>query len=109
MHLYCGKDDAVREALAESLAHRLGEGERVGLLIAVEDVAHLRTDGPGVEVGVVGSLHDMEEVARNLFRVMRELDATHPELILARDVPETGLGRAIRDRLRRAAKVVVEL
>lgn len=109
MHLYCGDDGAVRRALEEALAHAHRQGQRVGLLASTEDLQAMAVDRDRVEVGVLGSLANLEEVARNLFRVMREVDAAHPELILARDVPERGLGRAIRDRLRRAAKVVVEL
>lgn len=46
---------------------------------------------------------DMHEAARNLFAAMRKLDADHHELILAEFVPDFGLGRAINDRLKRAA------
>lgn len=46
---------------------------------------------------------DLTEAARNLFRYMRELDQEPIELILTESVPETGLGPAINDRLRRAA------
>ena len=46
---------------------------------------------------------DLTEAARNLFRFMRELDQESIELILTEFVPETGLGPAINDRLRRAA------
>jgi len=38
-----------------------------------------------------------------LFAAMRRLDALNLDLIVARPVPELGLGRAINDRLRRAA------
>jgi L-threonylcarbamoyladenylate synthase len=38
-----------------------------------------------------------------LFAGLRELDDAQPQLILAEEVPETGLGRAINDRLRRAS------
>lgn len=47
---------------------------------------------------------DWSTAARNLFSMMRELDgAPGVEVIYARRVPEQGLGRAIMDRLRRAA------
>lgn len=45
-----------------------------------------------------------EEIARNLFAVLRRADAASPPLILAHLVEETGLGRAVNDRLRRAAR-----
>jgi L-threonylcarbamoyladenylate synthase len=46
---------------------------------------------------------DLREAATNLFRYLRELDATNVDLIVAERVPETGLGAAIMDRLQRAS------
>jgi len=46
---------------------------------------------------------DLREAAANLYRHLKALDATGPELICAEPVPETGIGVAINDRLRRAA------
>lgn len=47
-----------------------------------------------------GSLH---EAAKNLFSIMRELDESSVDIIIAEPVPNEGLGRAINDRLTRAA------
>lgn len=44
----------------------------------------------------------MDEAAKNLFRLMREADASGAEIILVPPLPEKGLGRAINDRLQRA-------
>lgn len=46
---------------------------------------------------------DLHEAAKNLFAAMRALDESPVSAILAELMPETGLGRAINDRLRRAA------
>ncbi|WP_336517356.1 L-threonylcarbamoyladenylate synthase [Pollutibacter soli] len=46
---------------------------------------------------------DLQEAARNLFRVLREADALDADIILAERFPESGLGRAINDRLTRAS------
>ncbi|MFM9842970.1 MAG: L-threonylcarbamoyladenylate synthase [Dongiaceae bacterium] len=46
---------------------------------------------------------DLVEAAANLFAMLRRLDASGCRGIAAMPVPETGLGRAINDRLRRAA------
>jgi L-threonylcarbamoyladenylate synthase len=46
---------------------------------------------------------DYREAARNLFNVMREIDQRDFDIILAELLPEEDLGRAINDRLRRAA------
>jgi L-threonylcarbamoyladenylate synthase len=46
---------------------------------------------------------NLDEAARNLFSAMRHLDNLAVKQILATFLPDEGLGRAINDRLRRAA------
>ncbi len=46
---------------------------------------------------------DMVEAAANLFHHLHALDACGADVIAVSPIPETGLGRAINDRLRRAA------
>ncbi len=46
---------------------------------------------------------DLKEAAQNLFAAIRELDASDVEIIIAEKFPDTFLGRAINDRLQRAA------
>ncbi len=52
---------------------------------------------------VLSSTGNMEEAAQNLFAFLRLLDEENVEEIIAELLPEIGLGRAINDRLRRAA------
>jgi L-threonylcarbamoyladenylate synthase len=46
---------------------------------------------------------DTIEAAANLYRMLRELDASAAHTIAVSPIPDTGLGEAINDRLRRAA------
>jgi L-threonylcarbamoyladenylate synthase len=46
---------------------------------------------------------DLTEAAANLFRILHDVDATGIKAIAMAPIPETGLGEAINDRLRRAA------
>ena len=46
---------------------------------------------------------NLEEAAKNLFAALREFDKMKIDVVLAERVPDTGIGRAINDRLRRAA------
>ncbi|MEM9882987.1 MAG: L-threonylcarbamoyladenylate synthase [Planctomycetota bacterium] len=75
-------------------------GRRVGLL-------SLRGEaGRGMGFSSIEALSprgDLVEAASNLFDAMHRLDAAGLDLIVAEAVPDTGLGRAINDRLRRAA------
>ena len=52
-----------------------------------------------------GSLH---EAAHNLFSALRQVDAFPVDVVLAEPVPNEGIGRAINDRLSRAAAEVVD-
>ena len=46
---------------------------------------------------------DLKQAAVNLFSYMKQLDAAGARVIAVEPIPETGLGEAINDRLRRAA------
>ncbi len=52
---------------------------------------------------VLSATGDLREAAVRLFAALRRLDEAGLDLIVAEPVPATGLGRAIMDRLRRAA------
>jgi L-threonylcarbamoyladenylate synthase len=74
-------------------------GDRnIGLLVLQEPRNNLRFRS----VEVLSAKGDLREAAANLFAAIRRLDALNLDLIVARPIPETGLGRAIMDRLRRA-------
>lgn len=59
--------------------------------------------GPFGAVEILSPSRSLREAAANLFAAMRRLDAAGLRLIIAETVPEHDLGRAINDRLRRAA------
>lgn len=46
---------------------------------------------------------DLNEAAAKLFSVMRKMDEIEMDIIIAEKLPEIGIGRAINDRLERAA------
>lgn len=68
----------------------------------------LLTLGPAAASGfgaveVLSPSADLAEAAANFFAALRRLDAAGLERIVAVPFPEVGLGRALNDRLRRAA------
>ena len=72
-------------------------GKRCGLLAWKKAV-------PGFEKSeVLSQSGDLRETATHLFAAMRRLDEAGLDLIVAEPVPESGLGAAIMDRLRKAA------
>ncbi len=85
-------------------------GERLGLLAASDadrDVA-VANGGPFVTIEVLAPNGDPVEAAARLFDALHRLDAAGLDRIVAQPVAERGLGRAIMDRLRRAAAATIE-
>lgn len=83
----------VAEALRTVPAHRLGA---------------LRHREPAPEIPeknqfVLAPTGEAAEAAKNLFAALRRLDGLDVDMIVGELLPETGLGRAVNDRLRRAA------
>lgn len=83
-------------ALAARARALLGEGRRVAVLGA---------DGAALPVGAVrlGAVGDTDGYARLLYRRLREADDSGADVLLAVLPAPTGLGRAVQDRLRKAA------
>ena len=66
-------------------------------------VISLRTSYDAGITEVLSAAGDINEAARNLFAALRRLDSGNCSVILAEVFPPEGLGRAINDRLWRAA------
>ena len=97
-----GRPADVRLAMVPAVEHLISSGRMVGLLLADEDVLGGVPEGAIVEA--LGSYARPEEAAITLFAALRALDDRGAEIILARDFGEVGLGRAVYDRLSRAAE-----
>ena len=89
----------VAQQAAAALAAR---GLRLGVLASEEEAPAYRA--LGAQVVSLGAADDLATAARLLFAHLRELEAQNVHLILARALPVAGLGRAIGDRLYRAAE-----
>ena len=75
------------------------EGKRIGFLGFMTRLEFL----PNNRQLILSPHGDLHEAAVNLFAFMREFEKFPVDIILAEQLPEIGLGRAINDRLRRAA------
>jgi L-threonylcarbamoyladenylate synthase len=89
--------EVVTPAHLETRARVLtGQGHRVGV------IAPAHCDVPDA-VSVIG-FTDVDDLARGLYGAFRDAEAAGLDVLLCAAVPETGLGRAVMDRLRRAAE-----
>ncbi len=84
------------KALTEQYKH---ESKRVGVLATDETQKEYTAD----VVKLVGSRFNLDSVARNLFRELREFNEENVDIILAEGVPLEGLGLAVMNRLRKAS------
>ena len=101
--LFHGETHAARNAMRAAVQQELESEHTVGLLLLQEDVKHFGGVADRVIVENLGPSTDLQAVARRLFAAMRRLDARGVDVILARALQAQGIGRAIVDRLTRAA------
>lgn len=85
------------EAIAERAAVLIGQGRRVGLL------APRRITGLPDGLQALPPAGSPQAYARCLYQRLREADRRGFDVLLAVPPPETGIGAAVADRLRRAA------
>ncbi len=104
-YLYEGSITAMRQTMLEEVQKRQHQGEQVGLLIANEDQSIFESSG--AKIYLLGKTPD--QIANHLFAGLRTLEEARVDCILCRSFPEEGLGRAIRDRLQKAAggKIII--
>lgn len=88
---------------AKMVALILETDKRLGLLATREMVAGLSQYLSEVSVKILGSREDLNEVAGQLFKLLREFDEEEVDLIIAEGLPLQGIGLAVMNRLRKAA------
>jgi len=82
----------------------LAEGYKVkGLKVAILATHETQSAYKADVVKSLGSRFTLEVIARNLFRLLREVDAENIDVIVAEGVPSEGLGLAVMNRLRKAS------
>ena len=82
--------------LSESYRHK---GKKVGTLATDETQTAYKEE----VVKSLGSRSNLKSVAKNLFRLLREIDAQNVDVIIAEGVSSDGLGLAVMNRLRKAS------
>lgn len=75
------------------------EGKKIGVLATDETQCNYQADVSKS----LGSRNNLASVAKNLFCVLREIDAENVDVIISESVPFEGLGLAVMNRLRKAS------
>lgn len=90
---------AVVKKMKEIIALYKGEGECVGVLATDETMSKYDAE----IIKSLGSRFNLETIAQNLFKLLREFDEESVDVIVAESVPAEGLGLAVMNRLRKAS------
>jgi L-threonylcarbamoyladenylate synthase len=101
--LFDGSEQAMRAAILAELRPRIERGERVGVLIADEDLSAFGQADRRVIIHSLGDSANPAQVAAALFAGLRTLEEAGVSVILCRTFSTRELGLAVRDRLGRAA------
>ncbi len=91
---------ASREKIQSIADEYQKQGKKVGVMITSETRVNADT------VMIMGSLDDLKEVARNMFRMIRDLDKV-ADVIIVQIVPERDEGLAVMNRLKKAASKII--
>ncbi|MCS7125258.1 MAG: L-threonylcarbamoyladenylate synthase [Candidatus Bathyarchaeota archaeon] len=91
-------EDVIRK-VAELADYYKQRKAKVGVLATDETATIYRAD----VVKSLGSRNRLEEIAQNLFRLLREFDLEGVDVIIAEGLPTEGLGLAVMNRLRKAS------
>ncbi len=94
-----GELPAVVEKVKELVSFYERGGSKVGVLCTDETMGSYKAE----VVKPIGSRSDLAEIARNLFRLLREFDLEKVDVVVAEGLPVEGLGLAVMNRLRKAA------
>lgn len=90
--------EGVREKVKGKIMELLVEYKKQGIKVGIMATGDFYEADAYVNLG-----NSEEEIARNLFKALRELDKSGVDIILAEGIEEKGLGLAVMNRLRKAA------
>lgn len=94
-----GSRDAVVQAINELTKEQHKQGKKVGVIGTDETAARYQGD----LILSVGSREDEDEIARHMYRILREFDKSGIDIIYSESFATPRIGQAIMNRLLKAA------
>lgn len=98
-----GEPDEVVNVVNQKIAEAKERGEKTGILCTDETFAQMKAD----VVKSAGSREDEHEIARRLYRILREFDEEGVTVIYSESFSREGFGQAVMNRLLKAAGYTV--
>jgi len=94
-----GDIDKVVAKINEIVLNYIKQGKKVGI-IATDETKSLYNKGTVISIG---ARCDIEDIGKNLFRVLRSFDSIDIDIILCEAFEESGVGTAVMNRLKKSA------
>lgn len=94
-----GQADHVRKRLQQEVDKKRAQGYKVGVIAAGEDGSVYQADS----VKVTGNRDDLAQIAKDLFRMLREFDDEGMDFMYTEGFSDKGIGQAVMNRLLKAA------
>ena len=95
--------DGTKEAIADFIKEKSNKDERIAIIAYEDDVEHISTIAPGVDVYRFGARGDEATQAHLLFKLLRDKDKMNYSVIYAPLPEKSGIGLALYNRMIRAA------
>lgn len=86
--------------MLQEIQTSLVAGKKVGAILSLESAEHLPSEVTGA---IYGSRQQVQDIAANLYTVLRSFDNNPVDIIYAEGIEEQGLGLAVMNRLRKAS------
>lgn len=99
--------EAAVDGIRALISQFSSQGLKTGVLTVDEEIRNY--SDLDVEIITLGSLYNLDQIAKNLFAGMRTLEQAGIEVILSTDYGQKEIGLAIHDRLHRAASQVIHV
>lgn len=100
MILLVGAAERMADAMVKEIRRARAAGRIVGAIVSAETAATLPRD---VDSAVYGRRGDLSRIAANVYGCLRHFDRGNVDLIFCEGAPETGVGIAVMNRLRKAS------
>lgn len=102
--MYQGASEAVAGEIIRQAEAKSEEGYKVGIITTEQHKSlYAGIDGENIEVVTMGDEEQLETIANNLYKVLRDFDKNNTEYIYGETFAENDLGKAIMNRLTKAA------
>lgn len=99
MEIFSGNIDLMIKEINKKAEEYTEKGLNVGIIATDETIDKYSS----LNIKSVGSRKKLETIATNLFHVLREFDKLDVDVILSEGVEETQIGKAIMNRMKKAA------